>query len=173
MSDLAVVGVIREGLEGRRVWLAEEEDNEAYNTDNPIGAILRCCCCDWDGGEWCGVRLAKVVHINPGDPVPDASKCDFWYNQTHSRKFYTFKDLYKKSSPEKRSQIRRLNVLDLFSGCGGLSFLDQKNMGVEIKTTHAVDMDADALKTYATNHPNVHVRTPRVMLQSIAKLVVF
>ena len=57
-----------------------------------------------------------------------------------------------------RDPLRRLNVLDLFCGCGGLSFLDQRRMGVEIKTTHAVDMDVDALRTYQTNHPDVIVR---------------
>lgn len=103
-------------------------------------------------------RLARVKQIDPGDPVPAEGSCDFWFNQTHSRKFYTFRDIYKKKSEGTViNPIRKLNVLDLFCGCGGLSFLDQKGMGIEIKTAHAVDMDDDALRTYSTNHPDVEV----------------
>lgn len=145
----------REGLEGRRVWLAEEDDSEEYITENPLGAILRCIAPN--GVHQFLNRLAKVQHVNPGDPPPKEGDCDFWFNQTHSRKFYTFKDLTKQPTQKLMQPMRKLCVLDLFSGCGGLSFLDQKGMGVEIITSHAVDMDADALRTYKTNHPEVMV----------------
>eukprot|EP00210_Caulerpa_lentillifera_P002810 g2684.t1 len=116
----------RDGLEGRRIWLSEKSDSD---------------------------EIAKVKHVDPNDPVPNEQECDFWYNQTHSRQFYTFRDLYKKESTQPRHPLRRLHVLDLFCGCGGLSFLEQKDFGTEIKCTHAVDMDADAIRTYQVNHP--------------------
>lgn len=54
--------------------------------------------------------------------------------------------------------LQRIQAIDLFSGCGGLSFLAQEGTGVKIESKHAVDLDHDSLASFKVNHPDAHVR---------------
>lgn len=49
--------------------------------------------------------------------------------------------------------------MDLFSGCGGMSFVAQSNDRVSIVCKHAVDLDSDALLSFKANHPDAYVST--------------
>ena len=55
--------------------------------------------------------------------------------------------------------LQHINVLDIFAGAGGLSFLAQDEPGVAIRAKWAVDINASAVETYRVNHPEAHVST--------------
>jgi len=70
-------------------------------------------------------RVTKARYVRPGMPVPAPGECEFWYNQTTDRKFYTFIDHYLEPTEMfKENPKIVLHVLDLLCGCGGLSFMD-------------------------------------------------
>ena len=50
-----------------------------------------------------------------------------------------------------------LRCLDLYSGCGGTSFVDLESAGVVIKTTWAVDKEESMTASFKVNHPNAEV----------------
>lgn len=50
-------------------------------------------------------------------------------------------------------------MLELYSGCGGFSFVGQKLNDYIIEHSYAVDLDADSIKTYKLNHPETRVRS--------------
>lgn len=52
---------------------------------------------------------------------------------------------------------QELVAIDLFSGCGGMSFVAQSNEKVSIVTKHAVDLDHDSLLSFKANHPDSYV----------------
>lgn len=152
------------GLHEKRVWLATVEDNETYHVVFPIDSVH---------------RKVNVKHVQPGSPCPQ--DCDFWYDQTHTKYFYTFADVYRDTTmfgphwKDPRTldtdvmeldqenllddegndtpKKRTLHVLDLFCGAGGLSFICQKNDNITIESRWAVDIEASAAASYAVNHP--------------------
>ncbi len=65
-----------------------------------------------------------------------------------------------------------IDALDIFCGCGGMSFVDMDaeetvlpdgtiDPGVRIETRWAVDMDPSMCDTFRTNYPNAKVRYER------------
>lgn len=53
---------------------------------------------------------------------------------------------------------RQINVLEVYAGAGGTSFIANKDDDVSITTRWAVDLFDDAVVTFATNHPETSVR---------------
>ncbi|KAF5838836.1 hypothetical protein DUNSADRAFT_2094 [Dunaliella salina] len=62
----------------RRLYWATDEDNAKYRTVQSVTSID---------------RLTRVQRIRPTDPVPPAGTCDFWFDQTHCREYFTFRSL--------------------------------------------------------------------------------
>jgi hypothetical protein len=58
--------------------------------------------------------------------------------------------------------LQDIDVLDIFAGAGGLSFLAQDEPGVAIRAKWAVDINASAVETYRANHPEAHVSSGRI-----------
>lgn len=153
-------------VDKRRVWLAEYNDSKTYVSDNTLDCIA---------------RKAIVKKIRPGDQPPPQEECDFWYDQLHAKKFCSFSDSFGEDMDEADSHHvvepasdtveslqydsagnakdpRVLNVLDLYAGCGGLSFLAQEVDGVKIVSRWAVDFSKDASMSFKVNHPHAAVR---------------
>lgn len=53
---------------------------------------------------------------------------------------------------------RQINVLEVYAGAGGTSFIANEDDDVSITTRWAVDLFDDAVVTFATNHPETSVR---------------
>ena len=54
-----------------------------------------------------------------------------------------------------------LSVLDLYCGCGGLSFIEQHTEDVVVETRWAVDHVPSMCETYGINYPSAKVGAPR------------
>lgn len=53
--------------------------------------------------------------------------------------------------------MQKLNVVELYCGCGGLSFVDRREKGVHIETKWAVDMEPSMCAAFQANYPNATV----------------
>lgn len=52
---------------------------------------------------------------------------------------------------------QELNVVELYCGCGGLSFIDRQNEEVHIETKWAVDMEPSMCAAFQANYPKAKV----------------
>jgi len=50
-----------------------------------------------------------------------------------------------------------MRTLELYCGCGGLSFADRHGDEVIIKTMWAVDYEESMIRTFLANYPYAHV----------------
>ena len=50
-----------------------------------------------------------------------------------------------------------MRTLELYCGCGGLSFADRHGDEVVIKTMWAVDYEESMIRTFLANYPYAHV----------------
>ncbi|BDA50272.1 probable DNA (cytosine-5)-methyltransferase 3 [Coccomyxa sp. Obi] len=134
-------------IDKRRLFLASDHDNKGYVTLNTVGSIE---------------RKVKVKQIAPGAAPPPEEECDFWYDQEHDRRFFTFTDSLSAPPASKEhyqglAGRRKLNVVELYCGCGGLSFIDRKNEDVHIETKWAVDMEPSMCAAFQANYPEAKV----------------
>ena len=53
-----------------------------------------------------------------------------------------------------------MNTLELYCGCGGLSFADRHEEDVIIETKWAVDYEPSMIATFKANYPYAHVSLP-------------
>lgn len=53
--------------------------------------------------------------------------------------------------------MQDMNVLDIFAGAGGLSFLCGREHNASLKAKWAVDFNASACASYQVNHPDAVV----------------
>lgn len=53
--------------------------------------------------------------------------------------------------------VQVLNTLELYCGCGGLSFADRHTDDVIIETKWAVDYERSMIETFKANYPYAHV----------------
>lgn len=53
--------------------------------------------------------------------------------------------------------MQKLNIVELYCGCGGLSFVDRKNKDVHIETKWAVDFEPSMCAAFKANYPNAQV----------------
>ncbi|GAX80751.1 hypothetical protein CEUSTIGMA_g8186.t1 [Chlamydomonas eustigma] len=133
-----------------RLFLAADEDNEKYVTVHALDTIN---------------RKVEVKRIKPGEAVPlNMARHTLWYDQIHSRKFFTFRDYYEDGEEPAYKQMENgtvLNVMELCSGAGGTSFLCQKaqmfGKSMELRARWAFDICNDASSAYQVNDPSCHV----------------
>lgn len=106
------------------------------------------------------VTLRQRSHTTALGPVPKSGEAfAHWWKGT----------LKEPKRPRQPSGTASLNVLDLFSSVGGLSlgFSEAAHaLGFRARTLLAVDVDADALQVFNTNH-----RPRGVLHRSVADLV--
>jgi site-specific DNA-cytosine methylase len=53
--------------------------------------------------------------------------------------------------------LQKLQAVDLYCGCGGMSFIDQKTNKVQIKTQWAVDSVEAMCQSFQVNYPDATV----------------
>lgn len=53
--------------------------------------------------------------------------------------------------------MQTLRTLELYCGCGGLSFADRHTEDVVIETRWAVDCERSMIETFKANYPYAHV----------------
>ncbi|KAL0040722.1 hypothetical protein WJX79_003028 [Trebouxia sp. C0005] len=138
-------------LEPHRIFRASQHDNQAYATEGcttqPLNTIA---------------RRVTVKHVRPG--WGDPGTCDYWWNQEHDNRFFSFSDKYPPGSqPAFLKTVsaglpRKLQAVDLYCGCGGMSFIDQKTDKVQIKTQWAVDSVQAMCQSFQVNYPDATVR---------------
>ncbi|KAG1677047.1 hypothetical protein FOA52_001217 [Chlamydomonas sp. UWO 241] len=133
----------------RRLFLAADEDNGRYLTVHPLNTID---------------RVVTVARVKPGEPIPSKDKAAHWYDQIHSRRFYTFRDYYQAGEVPAYTALpadTKLNVLELCSGAGGTSFLCQKaeinGKRLDLHARWAFDISQDACAAYQINDDACHV----------------
>lgn len=54
-------------------------------------------------------------------------------------------------------RLQKLRTLELYCGCGGLSFADRRTDRVIIETKWAVDYERSMVQTFQANYPYAHV----------------
>lgn len=70
--------------------------------------------------------------------------------------------LRRKTRPEYETEERAVRVVDLFSGCGGLSLgvaEAARRLGLGTQIALAVDIDKDATSVFRLNFPNANIRS--------------
>ncbi|XP_077236281.1 DNA (cytosine-5)-methyltransferase CMT3-like [Tasmannia lanceolata] len=139
----------------------------------------------------CIISKINIVQIAPnvdleakGSTIPN---CDFYYDMAYSIPYSTFVNLpagnetssaisndsvldgvnsetksdSEGSSSPPKSQKSEMTLLDLYSGCGGMSTglcLGAKLSNVNLVTRWAVDLNEYACKSLQLNHPETQVR---------------
>lgn len=53
--------------------------------------------------------------------------------------------------------LQVLRCADFYSGCGGMSFMDQQTDSVHITTAYAVDFCESMTLSFKSNYPGTHV----------------
>ncbi|DBB18710.1 TPA: hypothetical protein ACH3X3_000316 [Trebouxia sp. C0006] len=129
----------------QRIFRASAYDNgRDYATIYPFTAIH---------------RKVTVKHIVPGSKPPTG--VDYWWEQQHDRRFYTFVDEYPAGSARQSQrtspQPRTLRCADFYAGCGGLSFIDRQTDKVNITTKWAVDFCESMTLSFRANYPETEV----------------
>ncbi|KAL0043430.1 hypothetical protein WJX79_004501 [Trebouxia sp. C0005] len=129
----------------QRIFRASAYDNgRDYATVYPFTAIH---------------RKVTVKHIVPGSVPP--TDVDYWWEQQHDRRFYTFVDEYPtgcaRQSQRTSPQPRTLRCADFYAGCGGLSFVDRQTDRVNITTKWAVDFCESMTLSFRANYPETEV----------------
>ncbi|CAN8274525.1 unnamed protein product [Cochlearia groenlandica] len=130
----------------------------------------------------CLISKVTVLQVSPmAELKPDSIKYDFYFEMEYCVEYSTFQTLrYHRStenklecyadvvpteSTEPLSESKKfgeeLLVLDLYSGCGGMSTglsLGAKISGVDVVTKWAVDQNLAACESLKLNHPQTQVR---------------
>ncbi|KAL2333947.1 hypothetical protein Fmac_015160 [Flemingia macrophylla] len=137
----------------------------------------------------CIVGKANVTQITPrvGWKLASISPSDFYYDMEYCVEYSTFRNIptdnpvktnelstptvleslstdastITKNLPSFEINKTELALLDLFSGCGGMSTglcLGAKASSVNLVTRWAVDSDKSASESLKLNHPGTHVR---------------
>ncbi|KAJ4753825.1 DNA (cytosine-5-)-methyltransferase family protein [Rhynchospora pubera] len=157
-------------LDKRRLFLSEDRN------DNPLDCI--------------GSKL-KIVRVEPNTDLNAKSKrlpewCNFYYDMSYSVAYSTFENISpeidiskevstsivssesankeKKDTNLSPSANKTLRLLDIYSGCGGMSTglcLGAALAGINLETTWAVDLNPDACQSLQINHPKTHVRNEK------------
>ncbi|KAL5172713.1 DNA (cytosine-5)-methyltransferase CMT2 [Glycine soja] len=117
----------------------------------------------------CIMGKANVTHITPrvGLKLASISSSDFYYDMEYCVDYSTFRNIPTDASTVTESQPcselnkTELALLDLYSGCGGMSTglcLGAKTASVNLVTRWAVDSDRSAGESLKLNHSDTHVR---------------
>ncbi|KAK7360619.1 hypothetical protein VNO77_02626 [Canavalia gladiata] len=124
----------------------------------------------------CIIGKANVTQIMPrvGLKLASVLPSDFYYDMEYCVDYSTFHNIpavleslsaeastITKSLPRSELHKTELELLDLYSGCGGMSTglcLGAKTASVNLVTRWAVDSDRSASKSLKLNHPDTHVR---------------
>eukprot|EP00803_Ostreobium_quekettii_P001655 evm.model.scf_49.18 EVM.evm.TU.scf_49.18 scf_49:167968-179229(+) len=133
-----------ERLDSRQVFKADQNEG-LWGNKFEVGVIK---------------RVVRIVHVTPGHPAPNPGSCDYWWSMMYSKRFYTFRDYDHKPAAARSNRV--LKSIDIFSGCGGFSFVAQRNENGRVEVGHAVDIFEDSLRTFQVNHPNTHVHLMHV-----------
>ncbi|TKY58485.1 DNA (cytosine-5)-methyltransferase CMT2 [Spatholobus suberectus] len=117
----------------------------------------------------CIIGKANVTQITPrvGLKLASISPSDFYYDMEYCVDYSTFRNMPTDAStitetlPCSELYKTELALLDLFSGCGGMSTglcLGAKASSLNLVTRWAVDSDRSASESLKLNHPDTHVR---------------
>ncbi|XP_010449422.1 PREDICTED: DNA (cytosine-5)-methyltransferase CMT2-like [Camelina sativa] len=130
----------------------------------------------------CLVSRVTVLQVSPRAGLkPNSIKSDYYFDMEYCVEYSTFRTLRNPKSSENKHECRadvvptkstesilnknsfsgKLPVLDLYSGCGGMSTglsLGAKISGVGVVTKWAVDQNMAACESLKLNHPNTKVR---------------
>ncbi|KAG7621025.1 S-adenosyl-L-methionine-dependent methyltransferase [Arabidopsis suecica] len=130
----------------------------------------------------CLISKVTVLQVSPRAGLkPNSIKSDYYFDMEYCVEYSTFQTLRNPKTSEnkleccadvvptestesilkKKSFSGELPVLDLYSGCGGMSTglsLGAKISGVDVVTKWAVDQNTAACKSLKLNHPNTQVR---------------
>ncbi|CAJ2636066.1 unnamed protein product [Trifolium pratense] len=115
------------------------------------------------------IEKANVRYIKPkvGLKLTSILPSDFYYDMEYCVDYSTFRKIpseastITKSLPSPELRKTELTLLDLYSGCGGMSTglcLGAKVSSVNLVAQWAVDSDRSASKSLKLNHPETHVR---------------
>ncbi|KAK1309987.1 DNA (cytosine-5)-methyltransferase 1 [Acorus calamus] len=152
--------------EKKRVFISDVKD------DNLLDCISK---------KICIVRVPPNVDLTAKmNTIPS---CDLYYDMSYSPNYSTFANISADSetpsessstissseagSPRDETQFngkRELTLLDVFSGCGGMSTglcLGAKESSVKLVTRWAVDMNEHACKSLQFNHPETKARNEK------------
>ncbi|KAL0873818.1 hypothetical protein Bca101_023523 [Brassica carinata] len=129
----------------------------------------------------CLISKVTVLQVSPRAGLkPNSIKSDFYFDMEYCVEFSTFQTLRNQTSDNKleccadvtptestesilenKSFSKELLVLDLYSGCGGMSTglnLGAKISGVDVVTKWAIDQNLAACESLKVNHPQTQVR---------------
>ncbi|KAL0687712.1 hypothetical protein Bca4012_087389 [Brassica carinata] len=129
----------------------------------------------------CLISKVTVLQVSPRAGLkPNSIKSDFYFDMEYCVEFSTFQTLRTQTSENKleccadvtptestesiledKSFSKELLVLDLYSGCGGMSTglnLGAKISGVDVVTKWAIDQNLAACESLKLNHPQTQVR---------------
>ncbi|KAG9142675.1 hypothetical protein Leryth_005435 [Lithospermum erythrorhizon] len=127
----------------------------------------------------CIISKVNVVETTPmlGLEQETNPQADFYYDMEYCVEYSTFRTLSNvqhndallmsatlcplEVSPISEPSKKELSLLDLFSGCGGMSTglcLGAKLSGLNLVTRWAVDADKSACESLKLNHPETEVR---------------
>jgi hypothetical protein len=69
---------------------------------------------------------------------------------------------------------QKMDVLELYCGCGGLSFIDRRNKDVHIETKWAVDYSPSMCAAFKSNYPDAKVCSlmPYCIIHSMSRIIV-
>uniref|UniRef100_A0A0E0INX5 DNA (cytosine-5-)-methyltransferase n=1 Tax=Oryza nivara TaxID=4536 RepID=A0A0E0INX5_ORYNI len=133
----------------KRVFLSEEKN------DNVLDCII---------------SKVKIVHIDPNMESEDKARrladCDLYYDMSYTVAYSTFANipLGKVVSDSEASSVGKATLLDLYSGCGGMSTglcLGAALAGLNLETRWAVDFNSFACESLKYNHPRTEVRNEK------------
>ncbi|CAJ1942125.1 unnamed protein product [Sphenostylis stenocarpa] len=125
----------------------------------------------------CIIGKANVTQITPrvGLKLASISPSDLYYDMEYRVDYSTFCNIPTVSQTDASTVTEslcyselyktELALLDLYSGCGGMSTglcLGAKTASVNLVTRWAIDSDMSASKSFKLNHPATHVRNESV-----------
>ncbi|KAL1224749.1 DNA (cytosine-5)-methyltransferase CMT2 [Cardamine amara subsp. amara] len=130
----------------------------------------------------CIISKVTVIQVSPRAGLkPNSIKSDYYFDMEYCVEYSTFRTLRNPKSSKNQLECcadviptesteallknnnfsEELPVLDLYSGCGGMSTglsLGAKISGVDIATKWAVDQNLAACESLKLNHPKTQVR---------------
>ncbi|XP_024030561.1 DNA (cytosine-5)-methyltransferase CMT3 isoform X2 [Morus notabilis] len=121
----------------------------------------------------CIISKVHVTKITPrvGLKINSISPCDFYYDMEYCVDYSTFQSIEsdnsttcgikRVSTTATETHPAELALLDLYSGCGGMSTglcLGAKISGVNLVTRWALDSSKSACESLKLNHPDTNVR---------------
>ncbi len=83
-----------------------------------------------------------------------SSSADIPLSTLHTLRYMMCLSLF---SPHISCAVQELRTLELYCGCGGLSFADRQTKDVTIETKWAVDCQRSMIETFKANYPYAHV----------------